>query len=101
MGLIQEQEEWVKWTTLKKRLGAESTVVKTLLEKEILEERFVQEDRPILREAKSIERRTLSSAQEKALSLVKQSWEEKEVVLLEGVTSSGKTEVYFSLMRSN
>jgi len=98
LGLIQEQEEWVKWTTLKKRLGAESTVVKTLLEKEILEERFVQEDRPILREAKSIVRRTLSSAQEKALSLVKQSWEEKEVVLLEGVTSSGKTEVYFSLI---
>ena len=98
MGLIQEQEEWVKWTTLKKRLGAESTVVKTLLEKEILEERFVQEDRPILREAKSIERPTLSMAQEKALSLVKQSWEEKEVVLLEGVTSSGKTEVYFSLI---
>ena len=98
LGLIQEQEEWVKWTTLKKRLGAESTVVKTLLEKEILEERFVQEDRPILREAKSIERPTLSMAQEKALSLVKQSWEEKEVVLLEGVTSSGKTEVYFSLI---
>ena len=73
-------------------------MVKTLLEKEILEERFVQEDRPILREAKSIERPTLSLAQEKALSLVKQSWEEKDVVLLEGVTSSGKTEVYFSLI---
>ena len=73
-------------------------MVKTLLEKEILEERFVQEDRPILREVKSIERRTLSLAQEKALSLVKQSWEEKDVVLLEGVTSSGKTEVYFSLI---
>lgn len=98
LGLIQEQEEWVKWATLKKRLGAESTLVKTLLEKEILEERFVQEDRPILREAKFIQRPSLSLAQEKALSLVKQSWEEKDVVLLEGVTSSGKTEVYFSLI---
>lgn len=98
LGLIQEQKEWVKWTPFKKRLGAESTLVKTLLEKEILEERFVQEDRPILREAKSIERPPLSLAQEKALTLIKQGWQEKDVVLLEGVTSSGKTEVYFSLI---
>ena len=89
LGLIQEQEEWVKWTPFKKRLGVESTLVKTLLEKEIIEERFVQEDRPILREAKSIERPSLSLAQEKALTQLKQSWEEKDVVLLEGVTSSG------------
>ena len=54
-----------------KRQGVESTLVKTLLEKEILEERFVQEDRPILRDAKSIERPSLSLAQEKALTHVK------------------------------
>lgn len=98
LGLVQEREEWVKWTHLKKRLGVESSLVKTLLEKEILEERFVQEDRPILRDAKSIDRPSLSLAQEKALSQLKHSWEEKDVVLLEGVTSSGKTEVYFSLI---
>ena len=90
LGLVQEREEWVKWTHLKKRLGVESSLVKTLLEKEILEERFVQEDRPILRDAKSIDRPSLSLAQEKALSQLKHSWEEKDVVLLEGVTSSGK-----------
>ena len=54
-----------------KAFRGRNTLVKTLLEKEILEERFVQEDRPILRDAKSIERPSLSLAQEKALSLVK------------------------------
>jgi len=98
LGLIQEQTVWVKWAPLKKRLKVDSTLVRTLIDKAILEERYVQEDRPILGGTTTIAHPTLSPAQNRALTAIKQSWEENEVVLLEGVTSSGKTEVYFSLI---
>ncbi len=41
----------------------------------------------------------LSSAQQKALNGIKSSFVEKDVVLLHGVTSSGKTELYIHLIQ--
>lgn len=47
----------------------------------------------------------LSDAQKKALDQIHKSWIEKEITLLHGVTSSGKTEIYIHLidfvLRSN
>ncbi|TVQ18406.1 MAG: primosomal protein N', partial [Bacteroidetes bacterium] len=37
--------------------------------------------------------------QQRALEEIRKSWEEKDVVLLHGVTSSGKTEIYIDLIR--
>jgi len=41
----------------------------------------------------------LSSAQQKALDQIRGHFKEKDAVLLQGVTSSGKTEIYFHLIR--
>ena len=95
---LQAVEEWMKVSFLKKRLDASSGLIRTLLDKEILTEQFIREDRPLLKTTSNEEAPILSSAQQSALASIRDQWKEKPVVLLEGVTSSGKTEVYFSLI---
>jgi len=74
--------------------NAGSAAVKSLVEKEIFEEYYLQQDRIIFNGEKSEKELQMSEAQENAFSGIKNSFSEKEVCLLHGVTSSGKTEIY-------
>ncbi|QLC65181.1 primosomal protein N' [Flavobacterium sp. LPB0248] len=78
--------------------NAGSAAVKSLVEKEIFEEYYVQQDRIVFNGEKSEKELQLSDAQENAFSGIKNSFSEKEVCLLHGVTSSGKTEIYIKLI---
>ena len=68
----------------KARLNSPAARLRTLLDKGVLEERFVQEDRPLLDRRKAVVRPTLSSAQQVAFDGINKAWKSTPVVLLEG-----------------
>lgn len=76
--------------------------VKALIEKQVFQEiqvevsRFGLLDSSVVTEQKRIE---LSPNQQVATTEILNAFQEKEVVLLHGITGSGKTEVYLNLIR--
>jgi len=74
-------------------------VIKSLIDKKILEEYFLQTDRTDFTEENIQQKIVLSQPQNKAFEQIKDSFQSKNVCLLFGVTSSGKTEVYIELIR--
>lgn len=75
-----------------------SAVVKSLIDKGVLEVYHLQTDRVQYDGQEAVESKTLNEYQSTALTQIKGQFQEKDVVLLHGVTSSGKTEVYVKLI---
>jgi len=76
-----------------------ASIIKSLIDKEIFEEYFLQTDRTDYLTEELQKEVTLSTAQAKALQEIKESFTTKNTTLLFGVTSSGKTEVYIELIK--
>ena len=83
---------------LQKKSDASSTVLKTLIDKGILEEYYIQKDRIEFDGEGDSAIKKLNEFQEISFSEIKDSFKKHDVTLLYGVTSSGKTEIYVRLI---
>lgn len=96
--LQAQQKTPISVKQLTETANASSSIVKALVEKNIFEEYHIQEDRVNFDKNKTENQLHLSQAQQTAFDEIEKSFTEKDVCLLHGVTSSGKTEIYTKLI---
>lgn len=100
LGFLQLRRQTAKVTrkALMEASGVTTQVIRSLIEKEVFVEREELVSRIGGEDVAITTEFTLNPEQEQALLQLRQSLGEKEVTLLHGVTSSGKTQLYIRLI---
>lgn len=95
---LKAQSTDVKATELQKEADVASAVLKSLVDKGILEEYYLQEDRITYEEQEEEVTLKLSADQKRAFEEIHRVFQSGKPCLLHGITSSGKTEIYIRLI---
>ncbi len=93
-------KKYIAVKDLKKTLNFSDSSLKSLQEKGFILIKKVKIDRITYDDNYSLKINDLSKNQKKVLNQIQNQLEEKEVILLDGVTSSGKTEIYIKIIES-
>ena len=83
---------------IKEKLSFSNSILKVLLNKKVLIEKYVKEDRNIIETKIKDSKVLLTKKQNIAFKKILEEFKSKNTVLFEGITSSGKTEIYIKLI---
>ena len=95
---LQTSKKAIKVTSLQENSNCSAVIIKSLVDKGILEYYFIQTDR-INFNGNSSALKELTEYQEIAYNAIKTTFKTKQTTLLKGITSSGKTEIYVKLIK--
>ena len=91
-------KENYSYQELEKIASVSRSTIDNLIKANVLQKRNVEVDRRQFEVPESIEKVYLTKDQNEALIQIKNGFKQKNVCLLHGVTSSGKTEIYIKLI---
>jgi primosomal protein N' (replication factor Y) (superfamily II helicase) len=97
-GMSAKTKGAVKVSDLSEKSKASAAVIKSLIDKQVLEEIKVQTSRFDYEEGELAGKVELNEHQQQALDEIETAFKTEDVCLLHGITSSGKTEIYVDLI---